>query len=246
MTREEAIKDIAGGIARLETLRTEGKALKIVEGYYVEALETLAPHPCACKTTEAVEEKHDAFCTIMRAKAPNRCSCGQGPRPITSPSVATGGDGIARTCEDVGCDCGDQRIRELGQEREQDEIDALRAQLNAPPAMMSYNGRLVPINSTGMREVIDEAMALKSRPLTVAGAVDYEAAELAYQRAATEHYMRETESSGLAIVTAANRNLVPITAERLADALAGDHHGSQRNFLAWATRLLAECAKGEK
>ena len=34
-------------------------------------------------------------------------------------------------------------------------------------AEMSYNGRLVPINSTGMREVIDEAQRLRAALLTL-------------------------------------------------------------------------------
>jgi hypothetical protein len=54
------------------------------------------------------------------------------------------------------------RLRDVQAER-----DALRAKLeawlNGPPAEMSYNGRLVPINSTGMREVIDEAVALAAQ-----------------------------------------------------------------------------------
>ena len=34
--------------------------------------------------------------------------------------------------------------------------------LNAPPVKMSYNGRLLPINSTGMRELVDEATTLRA------------------------------------------------------------------------------------
>lgn len=49
-------------------------------------------------------------------------------------------------------------------ERERDEVRASLARfINAPPAQMSWQGRLVNIDSTGMREVIDahgEAVAL--------------------------------------------------------------------------------------
>lgn len=42
-----------------------------------------------------------------------------------------------------------------------DEVDRLTAALHnsvfGPPAQMSYAGRLVPINSTGMRQVVDDA-----------------------------------------------------------------------------------------
>lgn len=41
------------------------------------------------------------------------------------------------------------------------EIATLRDFINAPPAQMSYNGRLVTIDSMGMREVVDEATALR-------------------------------------------------------------------------------------
>lgn len=36
----------------------------------------------------------------------------------------------------------------------------LQVFFNAPPAQMSYGGELVPVNSTGMRRVIDDASAL--------------------------------------------------------------------------------------
>lgn len=52
---------------------------------------------------------------------------------------------------------------QLGIVRERAEkAEALiRAAVEGPPAEMSYAGRLVPINSTGMRELVDEATTLR-------------------------------------------------------------------------------------
>jgi hypothetical protein len=38
-------------------------------------------------------------------------------------------------------------------------LDLLDKVVHGPPAEMSYRGRLLPVNSTGMREVVDEAVA---------------------------------------------------------------------------------------
>lgn len=81
-------------------------------------------------------------------------------------------------------------------ERLQAEVERLRERnaecemmLNAPPAQMSYNGELVPIDASGLRSVIDDASRLRTQ-LARAEALQVRVSKAAFDegwRAALDH-----------------------------------------------------------